>query len=230
MFTIFRRPSKIYVDCFTDVEELPKFFPIQHASERMPTFWKNLPTTVPHLGPQRGTMKTCPGVSSLYRTGFIIQNWHDIWISVDGPDITWQPVPVAESHDPGQWGNAFKNHYHLKLVSPWRLKEKTGVKFMFTNTLWHDEDFKPKVVNGIVEYKYQHTSSVNMLVPKNMFPKSQLIPAGKELVHVVPLSDKDVVIKMHVVDSKELQKLQSWVFTFNGHYFKRKKFLQDRGE
>jgi len=230
MFTIFRRPSKIYVDCFTDLEELPKFFPIQHASERLPTFWKNLPTTVPHMGPNRGTMKTCPGVSSLYRTGFIIQNWHDIWVSVDNNTLTWQPEPTAESHNPHQWGDAFKNHYHLKMVSPWRIKEKTGVKFMFTNTLWHDEEFKPKVLNGIVEYKYQHTSSVNMLVPKNMFPKSQLIPAGKELVHVVPLSDKDVVIKMHVVDATELKKLQNWVFTFNGHYFKRKKLLQDRGE
>ena len=69
-----------------------------------------------------------------------------------------------------------------------------------------------------------------MLVPKNMFPKSQVIPAGKELVHVVPLSDKDVVIKMHVVDDKEMNKLTPWVWSFNGHYFKRKKFLQDRGE
>ena len=230
MFTIFRRPSKIYVDCFTDVEELPKLFPIQHASERMPTFWKNLATTVPHLGPFRGTMKTCPGVSSLYRTGFIIQSWSDYWLSVDNNQFDWQPQQAAESHNPSQWGDAFKNHYHLKLVSPWRIREKTGVKFMFTNTLWHDEEFKPKILNGIVDYKYQHTTSINMLVPKNMFPKSQIIPAGKELAHVVPLSDKDVVIKMHVVDGQELNKLAPWVWTFNGHYFKRKKLLQDRGE
>lgn len=230
MFNIFRRPSKIYVDCFTDVEELPKLFPIIHASERIPNFWKTLPTTVPHLGPQRGTMKTCPGVSSLYRTGFIIQSWSDYWIDVENNKLSWQPQGAAESHNPSQWNDAFKNHYHLKLVSPWRIREKTGVKFMFTNTIWHDEEFKPKVLNGIVEYKYQHTTSVNMLIPKNMFPKSQLIPAGKELAHIVPLSEKDVVIKMHVVDDKELNKLAPWVWTFNGHYFKRKKMLQNLGE
>ena len=230
MFTIFRKPSKIYVDCFTDIEELPKFFPVLHASERMPAYWKNLPTTIPHGGPGRGTMKTCPGVSSLYRTGFILQAWNDLWLSVEGDQMTWQPQGAAESHNPNQWGDAIKNHHHLKVISPWKMREKTGVKFLFTNTLWHDEDFKPKVVNGIVEYKYQHTSSVNMIVPKNMFPKSQIIPAGKELAHVIPLSDKDVVIKMHVVDSEELKKLQNWIFTFNGHYFKRKKMLQERGE
>jgi hypothetical protein len=230
MFTIFRRPSKIYLDCFTDVEELPKFFPIKHASEMMPPFWKTLPTTMPYMGPARGTMKTCPGVSSLYRTGFILQNWHDIWYSTEGGEVQWQPQPAAESHNKMQWGEAFKNHHHLKLVSPWRIKEKTGVKFMFTNTFWHNEDFKPVVVNGIVDYKYQHTSSVNMLIPKNIFPKSQTIPAGTPLAQVVPLSDKDVVIKMHVVDEAELKKLSNWIWTFNGHYFKRKKLLQERGE
>jgi hypothetical protein len=230
MFTFFRRPSKIYVDCFTDIEELPKLFPVQYASERMPPFWKNLPTTVPYGGPNRGTMKTCPGVSSLYRTGFILQAWSDLWLSTEGGQLAWEPKSAAESHNPSQWGDAIKNHHHLKLVSPWRIREKTGVKFMFTNTLWHDEDFKPKVLNGIVEYKYQHTSSVNMIIPKNMFPTSQILPAGKELAHIIPLSDKDVVIKMHVVSAQELQKLQNWVFTFNGHYFKRKKMLQDIGE
>jgi hypothetical protein len=231
MFTIFRRPSKIYVDCFTDVEELPKFFPIQHASERMPPFWKNIPTTINFEGVPRGTMKTCPGVSSLYRTGFIIQAWHDMWLSTENNQLTWQPEPTGESHNPLQWNNSsFQNHHHLKMVSPWRIKEKTGVKFLFTNTLWHNEDFKPKVMNGIVDYKYQHTSSVNMFVPKNMFPKTQMITAGTELAQVIPLSDKDVVIKMHVVSSEELKKLQSWIWTFNGHFFKRKKLLQERGE
>lgn len=230
MFTILRRPSKIYVDCFTEIEELPKFFPIIHASERYPSFWKNLPTTIPAGGPSRGTMKTCPGVSDLYRTGFIIQAWSDIWVDINTGDIRWEPRPVAESHNPSQWGEAIKNHYHLKLVSPWRIREKTGVKFLFTNTLWHDEDFKPRVLNGIVEYKYQHTSSVNMIVPKNMFPKSITIPAGKELAQVIPLSEKEIVIKMHVVDTMELLKLQNWIFTFNGHYFKRKKMLKERGE
>lgn len=230
MFTIFRRPSKIYVDCFTEIEELPKFFPIINASERYPSFWKNLPTTIPAGGPNRGTMKTCPGVSDLYRTGFIIQSWSDVWVDIATGDIRWEPRPVAESHNPNQWGEAIKNHYHLKLVSPWRIREKTGVKFLFTNTLWHDEDFKPRVLNGIVEYKYQHTSSVNMIVPKTMFPKSITIPAGKELAQVIPLSEKEVVIKMHVVDTMELLKLQNWIFTFNGHYFKRKKMLKEIGE
>ncbi len=230
MFSIFKKPSKIYLDCFTDIEELPKFFPIQHASERMPSFWKSLPTTVQHMGPQRGTMKTCPGVSSLFRTGIILQSWCDLWFSVEGNDISWQPQPAAESHNANQWGSAIKNHYHLKFVSPWKFKEKTGVKFLFTNTQWHQEDLKPRVINGIVDYKYQHTTSVNMLIPKNMFPKSTVIPAGTEMAHIIPLSDKDVEIKMHVVDSKELEKVQPWVWSFNGHYFKRKKLLQERGE
>jgi len=227
MFSIFNKRSKIHIDCFTSVEELPKLFPILHAKDAIPSFWQKLPPTVEFAGPTRGTMKLCPGVGDLYRTGLILQAWHDIFISVDG-QLSWEPKTACESHNSLQHGGHFKNHQHIKIVSPWRFVEKTGVKFLYTNTFWHDENFKPVVVNGIVEYKYQNTTSTNMMVPNNIFPKSFTIPAGKPLAQIIPLSEKDVEFKMHVITDQEYLKMDPYVFTFSGSYFKRKKALMDQ--
>lgn len=230
MFSFFIKKSKIHLDCFTPLNELPLLFPLVPAAERTPATWKNLPTTVVYGGPKRGTMKTCPGVGSVYRSGFIIPAWSDIYINTTNNEVKWFPQQYGENHNPKQWGTEYlKDHNHIKLVSPWKIREKTGVQFLFTNAFWWDDQFKPFVPNGIVEYKYQHTTSVNMLFPKNMFPKELTIPAGKELAHVIPLTDKEVVLKMHQVSEEDYAKFDSFFFGFNGQYFRRKKLLQSKG-
>jgi len=233
MFSFFLKKDKIYLDCFTNEPDLATLFPFRLASEKLPGWFKHLPNGMEFHGPIRGTMKTCPGVSDLFRSGFIIVNWLDVYIDVSNNKIDWMPKPRAESHNSGQWDGPktsfLKDFYHLKLVSPWKMREKTGIKWLFTNPFWYDDTFKPLVVNGMVEYKYQHTTSVNMLVPKNMFPKNITIPAGKELAHVIPLSDKEIVLKTHVVTDNEMKKLDPLTFAFQGNYFKRKKILKDLG-
>ena len=229
MFTFFFKKTPIVLDCYTFIPELENLFPIIPAEERIPDFWKNVPTTVNHMGISRGTMRTCPGVGELFRSGFILQNWIDYWISTDNNNIQWAPEASAESHNSKQWGEYLKKYYHLKLISPWRIKEKTGVQFLYTNCFWHDDEFKPFVVNGSVEYKYQTTTSVNLLVPKAMYPKDILIPAGKPLAQIVPMSEKDVKIKMHTVTREEYENTGTYQFSFNGQYFKRKKLLKSKG-
>jgi hypothetical protein len=63
-----------------------------------------------------------------------------------------------------------------------------------------------------------------------MFPKDLTIPAGKELAHVIPLSESDIKISMHTVSYEEYIKQVGIVpFALNGQYFKRKKILKDLG-
>lgn len=230
MFSFFFKKPKIVLDCFTYQPEVEKLFPLLRAEERIPSFWKNLPPTVKHNGPMRGTMRTCPGVGTLYRTGFILQSWQEIWIGTDG-GLKWFPEDAIETHSSKQWMDSYlKGFHHVKLLSPWKIREKTGVNFLYTNCFWHDDEFKPFVVNGVVDYKYQHTTSVNMLIPKVMFPKELTIPLNKELAHIIPLSESDVDIKMHTVSFDEYIKEVGGVpFALSGQYFKRKKILKDKG-
>ena len=230
MFSFFFKKSKIVLDCFTYVPEVELLFPILRAEERLPQFWKKLPPTVKHNGPMRGTMKTCPGVGNLYRSGFIIQSWQEMWIGIEN-GVRWFPEDCLETHSSKQWLDSYlTGFYHVKLLSPWKIKEKTGVNFLYTNCFWHDDTFKPFVVNGVVDYKYQHTTSVNMLIPKTIFPKEVNIPLNKELAHVIPMSEKDIDIKMHTVTQEEFVKQVGTIpFTISGQYFKRKKLLKQKG-
>lgn len=226
MFDFFLKKTKIHIDCFTHIEELSKIFPIVSSSELPPAWLKTVPTTVMWNTIKRGTIRMCPGINDLFRSGFIIRSWRDIIIRAENGNPIWIPNDVAESHQSIQWGDSWQSHMHVKLRSPWKIKEKTGVSWLFTNVNYHDLEFKPVVVNGIVEFKYQNTTNINMLVPKNMFPNEVFIPAGKELCQVIPFSDKDIKIHLHEVDISEFEKITPPSFTFYGQYYKRKKILQ----
>jgi hypothetical protein len=214
---------------------LIELFPIQNTIETIPSWYKTIPVTVKSApGPMKGTMRTCPGVSDLYRRGIVIPAWTDMyvdWEKPGGSGLNVQPAYLGEPHDSGQWGDhsVLKDYMHLKFLSPWKFKEKTGVEFLFTNTFWHQPTLKYFVPNGIVEFKDQHTTNVNVWIPKSGFPKTFTIQAGDPVAQLVPLSEKEVVIHTHEIDEKEYMKtLMGYSFTFNAQYFKKKKIKDSK--
>jgi len=231
MFSILRRPGKIHLDCFTYQESVRDLFPIQYARKCLPDWYKKLPTTVKYQGPQRGTMKTCPGIADLFRKGFVIPAHREFYVEVVNGVPNTEPAGEAENHEPSQWGSALKDYGHVKIIMPWRIKEKTGVQFVWTQPFWQNDSAKYIVPTGLVEYKYQHTTNVNALVPKKLFPNSFTIDAGEPLAHVMPMSDKEIVLHHHVIDGMEWQlKHSTYAFTFSGQYYKYKKLMQDKGK
>lgn len=236
MFSIFRRPGKIHVDCFTYMPTLTDLFPVLLAEERIPSWHKGLSAVCKSpSGPMKGTMKTCPGVNDLFRTGIILQSWCDMYINWENPGnsgMYWEPQDKGESHHPLQWGDTpqFKNYFHFKFLSPWKFVEKTGIKWIMMNTFWHDTSQRYIVPAGMVEYKYQHTTNVNMFIPKASFPKNLTINAGKEISHIIPLSEKDIVLHQHEISETEyIRKYMGIPFSFTSQYYKKKKILQAKG-
>jgi hypothetical protein len=228
MFTILRNPTKIHLDCFTWVTDLVKLYPILPAEQRLPGFFKKIPTTIKTpSGPHRGTLKTCPGVNDLFKQGLIIQAWSDIYLNWTSPNVYWEPQNSAESHSSLQWNNSseFQEYYHFKLNSPWKFKEKTGAKFLMTNAHWHKNNSPYFVPNGVLEFKYQHTTNVNTWVNRNTFPKDTTISAGTELCQVIPLSDKQIVLHQHEISVDEYLKMQVVFYSFGAQYLKRRKIL-----
>tara|TARA_A100001035_G_scaffold150717_1_gene118677 strand:+ start:3255 stop:3953 length:699 start_codon:yes stop_codon:yes gene_type:complete len=228
MFSIFNRTPTITLDCFTPIPDLPELFPLKKASGIVPNWWKNLKPTVEYKGINRGSLKMCPGVTDYFKTGFIITCWRDFIIEVNSGIPNVLPENTADLHNPIQWGDeALQGYAHVKLVSPWRIKEKTGCKFLFTNTFWHNNTHQYFIPNGIVNYKYQHATNVNLVVNKNAFPKRFELNAGEPIVHCLPISDKNIKIKMHVVSDEEFAKTDNYHFTFSGNYYKSKKFKKE---
>ena len=206
MFDIFFKKRKIVVDCFTTHIGSYELFPIKESSRFMPDWWKLLPnsymvTNEHGLATPRATMKRCEGLIGLYQHGFIIPLWTDLVMETTSKGFNYQFADGSGSigyHDDNQKGVEFKKYNHVKLHTPWRIQEKTGVKFLFLQPSWNaPEDMH--VINtppGIIDFKYQHSSHINsFLLPGKRYEWS----AGKPLAHLVPLSDAEIEIKLHFV-------------------------------
>jgi hypothetical protein len=209
---IFFKKSVICLDAFTTNSGIHELFPIKPAVKFVPEWWKNIPKTYPErdeygILTENATMKTCVGFLDLYKTGFIMPNWSDT-IFRTYSDGQWaykqaaEDLPQISSHNPKQFGD-LQNLLHAKIESPWIITEKTGVKFLFTDPKWNKlktiNDFI--VLDGIVDFKYQHSTNINIFMHQK---NNQIqLDAGDPLVHIIPLSDKRIKIKNHLVSQSE---------------------------
>jgi len=237
MFSIFNKPKKITVDCFTAHAYSYELFPIEKATNFMPNWWKTLPghfeteTDAGLVIPQR-TMKGCSGLTNLYRHGFIMPLWSDLVIETRGSDFAYQFADSASSvgfHPLDQLGEEFSQYTHTKILSPWRVREKSGVNFMYIDTTWnHPRDLMNQVTPpGLVEYKYQHTTNINMFLRKGA---KYMFKAGRPMAHFVPMSDAKVELKCHLVGDDEIAKVMhtlSFPFFMDG-YAKAKNILNKK--
>ena len=150
----------------------------------------------------------------MFSNGFIIPSWGDFQIEVlkDGKFIvaghqTTEPNVRVSNHSKLQYGyELYKNSGHVKIESPWFLKEKTGVKFVWNGCSWHNTDNLENfyVLSAIVDYKYQAGTNINAFQRKNTIVKFN---AGDPLVHVIPMSEKKLKMKHHLVSRDEYEKM-----------------------
>ena len=248
------KKKKIVVDAFTYDKAAYEFFPVSPAKRYIPDWFKKLPllcefkkysdhSNFISIAP---TLKGCNGIIDLYKTGFILPTWADIMIQTDNRgniDIEMaglggsdqSPINAYEIHDKVQFGGeenvAFQNLIHCKFASPWMLAQKDNMNFKLCTPSWnHYPQLIPHVVPGIVN------GFPNGLTPLNIntfWAKQDArfdISAGTPLAHIIPLSENNVEIKTHLIDSKEwLKKLNldmansRWAFSNQRYRMKKEK-------
>jgi hypothetical protein len=232
---IFFKPKTIVVDCFTDDAGIHEFYPISRVNEALPDWWKKLDSLVDIAEPSgivvaRSTLKRCDGFTSLYKRGAVLPMWSDL--KIVSSDLSYsftfaktshtkQDAPI-EFHDRWQYGETFNSQLHMKLLSPWFLKENTGCEFMLSSMTWNNHDHWTNftILPGVVDYRYQHATHINCFLETN---KEILIEAGTPMYQIIPLTDSKVVFKNHLVDSNELEKIKQRDYrSFFGGYKKLK--------
>jgi hypothetical protein len=232
----FFKKNKITVDAFTKISGICEMFPIRPAAEFLPQWWKNLPAQYSTqdqngLDITRSTLKRCDGFTSLYRAGFVLPMWVDTIIKTTN-DGKWayrlasnDTQTMIDSHPSSEFGNSFNSWIHMKIHSPWLLKEKSGCRFHYSAPIWNqieslDNYYTPP---GIINFQHQFSTHINLLFPKK---DTQLtISAGTPMAHIVPLTDTTVEIKCHAVTTEEYNQiyLKNYVGSFLGSYKKNKK-------
>lgn len=212
MFSFFHRISTITVDCFTTDSFLYEYSPIVRGTRCYPEWWKTLPRSGSIVDQDlnlQNNMKNCYGFIELHKQSFVLRCWSDILFSVtenEGYKYNFlRGNANLEEHSSAQYNHAFSKFYHAKLGSPWNLREKTGIHFAFFANHWHNEHLDYILPNGLIRYDWQNQTNVNMFIPKKNFTFT--INLNQPLVHIVPLTEKKVNMKCHLIDEKEWERM-----------------------
>ena len=214
----FKRKT-IIVDCFTIHRSVYELYKIRPAIKYFPDETKTMPNFYDQIDDstkikyQSGTIIKCIGLINLYKHGFIMPMWTDFLSEPKTAAEHKNAVAMVglpfqyQIHSRDQFGNIFEKYIHVKLEGPWRLREKTGVQFLWNAPVWnlhkHTNNFT--VVPGSVSYDYQSQTNVNIFINKDI--DKFIIESGTPLVHMVPITDNKVELRHHLVDQTEFSKI-----------------------
>lgn len=217
MFTFFHKTPKIHLDCFTANAPAYKYVPIVKASKTIPEWWKKLPRHRPKFDHSKDfsditrgkNMRTCYGFLDFYKRGVVIENWADLSVKVTEESYTYFYSNGAEpkQHPRHQYGEGFKKWHHMKLVSPWWFRETSGKPFIFVGADYCLEDYLFKVLPGVVEFKMNHATNPNCMIPAMVHQFE--IPIGAPLLHIIPMVEGELIIRNHLVSLEEIKNIQT---------------------
>jgi hypothetical protein len=214
------KPSEITVDCFTSNPMVYNNYRIDKASKFFPDEIKQMPNYInlrkshnpeSKLMEDIPTIRLCTGIKDLFTHGYILPSWVDFTIEVTKDGVLSHKdnlTPVDNNdlyhhHNRMQYGSGlYTDRIHVKLMPPWHLAEKTGIKFTWNMCDWHRTDTADdiRILSGVLDFKYQHQVNVNAFLRRDSMISYS---AGDPLVHLIPITDKKVVFKYHLVDLYE---------------------------
>jgi hypothetical protein len=224
----FFKKQKLVVDCFTYRQDIYKHNPIDYASKFYPSWWKNTPSSFKNDFYEASTIKKCSGIIDTYQKGFMIPLWNDFAFKVENKKIFWTHADhesQCEAHDHRQWQTyADINKYsNLKIISPWLMKCKNDINFYFTKPFWnHPLNTPYHILSGVSNMKYNHGTNILLMID-NHKDYDCTMEAGTPIVHIVPFTEKKLIIKNHLIDISEFEKMDSerWKLKkFVGAYLK----------
>lgn len=164
------------------------------------------------------TIKTCPGLIDLYKQSIAVPSWFLLEVDLDheqmttrtpfSEDVVWDNHPNIQFEKYVNEGHA----YNIKVSTPWVMQSKPNIKVMFVEPTWDSyyRHHHMRVLPGVMDLKYANQVKINYLMD---IPHDDEIFTTRwdildPLVHMVPLTDKQIEIRHHLVDSSTLSKLK----------------------
>lgn len=220
LVNFFFKKKDVVLDCFTFVPHAYDYAKIDSALNHLPDWFKKTPKVGKdengHEDPKNATIKNCVGVIDLHKKGIIIPSWFEMdlkintYLDTENPAFTWEAstnsVTTANSHNPRQFpGFAGEHGGNVKISSPWAFKTTEEIYFTWTQPTWHFRNFIGTLTNlpAVIEFKYNHGTEINYFVETKEKPQTITIPPLTPLVMLHPLTERNVVIKNHLVTKDE---------------------------
>jgi hypothetical protein len=215
----FRKP-KVIIDCFTSNASAFEFAKPNNAIKFIPDWWRNIPISyIPENSFfEHKTLKKCDGIINNFKHGLVIPMWCDVAIEIGPRGTNYYRYQFADntssldSHDHKQFDNYIKEEeiQHIKFHSPWFFSCKENIYWSWVDPKWNTIKINDYIVlPGVTSFKYQATTNINMLFYRGEKTKKVEIKYGTPLAHILPLTDKKLVLKHHLVDRNEIFKLET---------------------
>lgn len=229
------KQKPIVVDAYTNIGVLYEYAQPKSAAKSKPKWWKELPSL------KGGTddnwynsmnMKVCAGLNDLYRKGIVIPMWSDVDIKIGKIGsgayeyLYADKMSSMSTHDPSEWGGFVdnKNFQHIKLHTPWILDCKEDVDFIMTPDMYSGA-FPPDALLpvGVLNFSKTGSCNINVMFKRHSEDVKHLIEFGSSVAMLIPMSDRKIVIKHHLISNDDYDRLSSRknaTPTFKGKYYR----------
>ena len=220
----FTRTTPITLYAFTSVPTLAEVFPPVELTKCFPDWWRTMPSraSLPHPNGQAvsrpPTIKHCYALQELFKRGIGLRLWRDVFITIeadgtvvsDGPKGT--TARIGTSHPSLQFPNAFNGTtQHYKFFSPWSFVCEQPVHFTMTHPIYHQRDpFRFHTMSGLVEYRHQHATEINVLLPRVPDQRVELsFSAGEMMAYLLPMSTSPIKIVAEEISPAEMDRVNA---------------------
>lgn len=228
----FRKNKKIVLNFYTASPQAFNYAKPEKINSFIPNWFKKISS----YNPNSNTVNHCPALLSYYKKGLVIPLWSDLKFKMDHKEWKYEfadKKSVIASHSREQWEDCkeLKDFNHFKLISPWVADCEEEIEFLWgpPNFLFHD--LNVHIVSGVVEYQFNTATHVQFFakIPEKGNNFEVNLPLGLPLVHIVPLTDRTVEIKTHLVSEEEYKRKYERSLSpfFEKRYFKAKKILKN---
>lgn len=215
IFKFLEKP--VNIDCFIMEENsfINTANPIVPASKFIPSWWKNTPNSYFDWEKVQAvrTTKSCGGIIGTFKNGFIQPLWSDLAVKVteERCHVVFSDEKThSHFHSSYQFPNFYDEHYTLKIQSPWIMKFSENIKIALLDPFYLYNKPRPYFTPYGISELYDKFFNPNVFL---MFPNIQnniMIKSGTPLIHILPVTDKKVTMKTHVVDRNEFLKYDSY--------------------
>jgi hypothetical protein len=221
---VMRRRSAIKLRAYTTTPRLTEVLPPVKLINALPEWWSNLPAyrERPASGAEKTvvanmmTVKHCYGMQEVYKQGIGLRLWADVNVAIDrdgavaaaGKNL--QVGKAGTVHPEGQYSGAFgPGVQHFKFHSPWAFVCDEPIHFAWTHPCYHQRDpFRFHTMSALVEYKNQHSTNVNVLLPRTVGERSEhQFAAGEMMVYLFPMTERKVEVVAEEVTKEEMARI-----------------------
>jgi hypothetical protein len=231
MFFFKEKPVEIIAFCNPTFSAIAEYSPIKPSNKFYPQWWKDLNSSTFNWDTFQvnNTTKSCPGISNIFQSGFIMPLWSDLALEYGNGEWKYSFSDKFSSlivHDNQHMRGFYEEHSIFKLTSPWIIQ--SSVNLLQTEPFYHhsysgDWPFiTPYGITPPVSSKNMHMTNIFLLAKKEQEVKRIMIKNNTPLLHIIPLTDKKINFKIEVPGIQEYIRLSS-LPSYSNHFCNRGK-------